>query len=30
MVNEELTREWSEKVTDSAEMNGLVKEEAII
>ena len=30
IVNEEVTREWSEKVTDSAEMDGLVKKEAII
>ena len=27
IVNEELIREWSEKGTDSAEMDGLVKEE---
>ena len=30
MVNEELIGELSEKVTDSAEMDGLVKEEEII
>ena len=30
IVNEELLREWSEKVTDSAEMDGLVKEEKTI
>ena len=30
IVNEELMREWSENVTDSAEMDGLVKEEEII
>ena len=30
IVNEEVTREWSEKITDSAEMDGLVKEEEII
>ena len=30
IVNEEVTRESSEKVTDSAEMGGLVKEEEII
>ena len=30
IVNEELTKEWSKKVTDSAEMDGLVKEEEII
>ena len=29
-VNEELMREWSEKVTDSTVMDGLVKEEEII
>ena len=27
ILNEELIREWSEKVTDSTEMDGLVKEE---
>ena len=30
MVNEGLTKEWSEKVTASAENGGLVKEEEII
>ena len=30
ILNEKLIREWSEKVTDSTEMDGLVKEEKII
>ena len=30
IVNEEVTREWPEKVIDSAEMDGLVKEEEIM
>ena len=30
IVNEELTREWPEKVTASAEMDGLRKKEEII
>ena len=30
IVNEKLTKEWSEKVTASAENGGLVKEEEII
>ena len=30
IVDEELIRKWSEKVTDSAEMDGLVKKEEII
>ena len=29
IVNEELIREWTERVTDSAEMDGLVKKEII-
>ena len=29
-MNEELIREWSENVTDSAEMDGLLKKEEII
>ena len=30
IVKEDLIREWSEKITDLAEMDGLVREEEII